>query len=404
MTTRIGVIAAVLLSTVATVCAQQDRFLLGSNAYEDGLYVEAAGHWLQSAEAGHGPSQFNLGILYEQALGVEQDFAEALRWYTLAAKNGVSDAAFSVANILLVGTQATPRSVDQAIYWYVQAADAGHADAQFKLGSMFIAGEDVPEDVATGVSWLELAAANHHVEATSLLRRLAEQHQGAVLGEDWLVQQNPDLFTVELYSAPTLAMAHEFVLVLELESAAVYASGADRYHVVVGTFDSDSAAKLAIEALPVALRARVPKVRRIGQIQQQLTQFDSAAVNGATADVSVEPLQGAAVSQQAVPAPPPIANVQVNDEAWIRSRDPDRYTAVLFSASDESNARSFVAKAGLAGGAIYQSSDGKFRVLGGLFENQQEAENAIARLPAQIKALSPRPAKFSNIFQEMVNQ
>jgi TPR repeat protein len=57
----------------------------------DGLpsdYV-AAGAWLTRAAAqSYGPAQFNLGLLYERGIGVEQDDRTALGWYVLAAENG----------------------------------------------------------------------------------------------------------------------------------------------------------------------------------------------------------------------------------------------------------------------------------------------------------------------------
>lgn len=394
----IRIFVFVCFLTTSTSGFSEDLFTLGTRAYEDGLFAEAADHWLAAAESGHGSAQFNLGILYEQGLGLSQDYAQALRLYTLAAKNGVVDAAFSVANILFVGTETTPRDIEKAVYWYLQAADAGHSGAQFSLGSMFIAGKDVAEDKETGVSWLELAASNHHIEATSLLRRLAEEQQNSVAGDDWLLSQDPALFTVELYSAPTLALIHEFVLALELEGSAVYASSPDRYHLVVGSFITEQAAADAIQQLPVVLRARIPKVYQFETIQAQLRSLDRPAVQSSDVQISQTTL-----SESKEPYAPPDLHesVSVNDEDWIKSRNPDRYTAVLFSAPDESVARTFAVKTGLEGGAIYKTQDGSFRVLAGLFENLQEAQNAISRLPSELQALSPRPMKFGSIFLDM---
>ena len=38
-----------------------------------------------AAEQGDAEAQFNLGLMYEQGQGITQDYAEALRWYRLAA-------------------------------------------------------------------------------------------------------------------------------------------------------------------------------------------------------------------------------------------------------------------------------------------------------------------------------
>jgi|GEM_PF-2147300 len=399
MTSRIKTLLAACLLFACNFGHAEDLFTLGTNAWGDGMYVEAAAHWQQSSTQGHGPSQFNLAILYEQGIGVEHDYVEALRLYTLAAKNGVVDAQFSLANILLQGTQQISKDLDQAIYWYVQAADSGHSDAQFRLGSIFVAGELVQRDIETGVSWLELAASNHHLEAESLLRRMADEQTSSVLDEAWLLDQDPQQFTVELYSAPTRELAFEFVIALDIQNAAVFSSSTDLHHVAAGQFRTQQQATDAIAALPVALRARLPKVRKLETIQELLSSQDRQSV---AVSQSLElPASDEAQSGDDLAT---VDAATVNDEQWIKSRNPDRYTAVLFSAVDQSQAMSFATSTGLQGGAIYQAIDGQFRVLGGLFENLVEAQEAISRLPSELRALSPQAVKFSHVFLEMVEK
>ncbi len=63
--------------------------------YYDGLQASLAGdhgaayrEWLTTAHAGHVESQYQLAILYEEGVGVPQNYVEAHRWYNLAAAQG----------------------------------------------------------------------------------------------------------------------------------------------------------------------------------------------------------------------------------------------------------------------------------------------------------------------------
>ncbi len=55
-------------------------------------YREAAGWFERAAKQGFPDSQYNLALLYEHGLGIEQDLARAYQWYVEAAKAGVKEA------------------------------------------------------------------------------------------------------------------------------------------------------------------------------------------------------------------------------------------------------------------------------------------------------------------------
>ncbi len=55
-------------------------------------YREAALWFSQAAEAGFADSQYNLALLYERGLGLEQDLSRAYYWYEAAAKAGDKEA------------------------------------------------------------------------------------------------------------------------------------------------------------------------------------------------------------------------------------------------------------------------------------------------------------------------
>nr|WP_213395103.1 tetratricopeptide repeat protein [Yoonia sp.] len=53
-----------------------------------------------------------------------------------------------------------PRDYAEAVRWYRLAADQGFSHAQYNLGWMYHNGQGVPQDYAEAVRWLRLAAAD----------------------------------------------------------------------------------------------------------------------------------------------------------------------------------------------------------------------------------------------------
>ncbi len=262
-------LALALLSVAPGVFAVTN-FDKGLDAYGDGLYREAARYWTEAARAGDARSRFNLAVLYEHGKGVEQDIETAVVWYRQAAKAGFADAQFSLANILMSGAGPVEKNVDEGLMWYLQAADAGHIQSQFIVGSILVDGELAPQDLVTATSWLKLASANGHMEAESLLHRLAKEREASVSGNDWILEQSPDAFTVELFQSPQRERATRFVQIVGLESATVYESADGIHHVLAGVFDSEQSARDAVGALPEPLRLRLPKVRQFDDILSSL--------------------------------------------------------------------------------------------------------------------------------------
>ena len=74
----------------------------------------------------------NLGIMYKQGNGVQEDCNTASKWFR-------------------------------------KSAEAGNTDAQFMLGVMYITGEGVKENSAKGLNWLQLSAQQGNKEALQSL-------------------------------------------------------------------------------------------------------------------------------------------------------------------------------------------------------------------------------------------
>jgi TPR repeat protein len=65
---------------------------------------------------------------YQDGTGVEQDYAEALRWYHLAADQGHADAQHNIGICYARGTGVAQDDAEAA-RWFRLAADQGHAGA-----------------------------------------------------------------------------------------------------------------------------------------------------------------------------------------------------------------------------------------------------------------------------------
>ena len=52
-------------------------------------YAEAVKWYRLAAEQGDADAQYNLGVMYDNGQGVPQDYAEAVKWYRLAAEQGL---------------------------------------------------------------------------------------------------------------------------------------------------------------------------------------------------------------------------------------------------------------------------------------------------------------------------
>ena len=86
-------------------------FQAGLDAVDRGDYDTALKEWRPLAEQGEADAQHNLGIMYHQGKGVPQDYAEAAKWYRLAADQGLEKAA---KGLEVLEKEMTPAQLDEA--------------------------------------------------------------------------------------------------------------------------------------------------------------------------------------------------------------------------------------------------------------------------------------------------
>ncbi len=132
--------------------------------YENGKYTEAVKWYRKAVEAGNADAMYRLGEAYEDGEGVEEDEAEAVKWYREAVKGyrkaaeaGNADAMNSLGEAYRDG-KGVEEDEAEAVEWYRKAAEAGNADAMNSLGDAYENGEGVEEDEAEAVKWYRKAA------------------------------------------------------------------------------------------------------------------------------------------------------------------------------------------------------------------------------------------------------
>ena len=147
-------------------------FFDGINATRD--YAQAAKWFRLAARQQNARAQFCLGVMYDAGLGVAQNQAEAVNWYRRAAQQGLASAQLNLGVAYSQG-QGVLKSDADAIKWFRLAADQGQSQAQFNLALMYAKGEGAAQDFVEAYRWARLSADQGHEQARALAQKLSEK-------------------------------------------------------------------------------------------------------------------------------------------------------------------------------------------------------------------------------------
>ena len=166
-------VLAVVVSLLAAPAVAQDREKgVEANARDD--YAAALIELRPLAERGDADAQTNLAIMFENGLGVPQDYTEAVKWYQRAAEQGHVGAQNNLGVIYGNG-RGVPQDHAEAVKWYQLAAEQGVAQPQDNLGVMYENGHGVPQDFVRAHMWFNLAAAQGLAPAVEHRDNLAKR-------------------------------------------------------------------------------------------------------------------------------------------------------------------------------------------------------------------------------------
>ena len=109
------------------------------------------------AEHGDSTAPLNLGQMYDNGLGVPQDYVEAVKWYSRAADQGDTEAQALLGTMYARGLGVS-RDFEAAVKWFRQSADRGYPGGLEGLGIMYEYGRGVSMDNVQAYKWYSLAA------------------------------------------------------------------------------------------------------------------------------------------------------------------------------------------------------------------------------------------------------
>jgi TPR repeat protein len=119
--------------------------------------AEAVKYFTEAAKAGLPAAQNNLAICLQTGNGTPVDRPEAVKWLQKAAEQGLADAQKNLGYAYAHG-QGVAADYKQAVYWYEKAAKQGEARAEFWMGVACLQGSGVEKDVRTAIEWFHKSA------------------------------------------------------------------------------------------------------------------------------------------------------------------------------------------------------------------------------------------------------
>ena len=173
--------AFAILLLLGVVTAAAADFEAGVAAASKGDYQAARREWEPLAAAGHRDAEFNLGLLYENGLGVPADPAKAAYWYEKAAEQNDAVAAAYLAEMHAKGL-GLPADDVKALEWYRRAAELGHPASQYNVGLFYAFGRGVEPSDIEAYAWMTVAFENG-APKTEVRDKLARHMSAAHLAE-----------------------------------------------------------------------------------------------------------------------------------------------------------------------------------------------------------------------------
>ena len=138
--------------------------------YKDAKRYDKALDWYhRGARQGCPTCEHNIGHIYSDGHGVEQNIDTALEWYTKSAEKGHASAQNNVG-----GVHRKKGQHEEAFKWFMKAANQGDIYAGYNLGICYENGNGVKRNVPEAVKWFTKAAEKGHPRAAENARRLID--------------------------------------------------------------------------------------------------------------------------------------------------------------------------------------------------------------------------------------
>jgi TPR repeat protein len=107
---------------------------------------------LTKADTGNAESQYKLGKMYTEGVGISIDYTRATKAFESAAQQGYAKAEYNLGLNYYEGT-GVKRNRKTAYKWFKAAAEQGDPAAQYYLGKMYASGSGVKQNYTTSLEW-----------------------------------------------------------------------------------------------------------------------------------------------------------------------------------------------------------------------------------------------------------
>jgi TPR repeat protein len=113
----------------------------------------------------------NLGLLYQEAHGVPQDYAQAIKFFQKSCDLGGADGCADLGNAYWRGYGAEHNNA-QAVYWNTRSCDAGSGAGCTNLGSLYRVGNGVDIDLKKARELMQKGCALGNVSGCARLKEM----------------------------------------------------------------------------------------------------------------------------------------------------------------------------------------------------------------------------------------
>ena len=167
-----------------------EAYYLGREGVEQN-FAEAARWYHKLAQQGDVRAQTTLGLMYSRGYGVKKDPQAANRWWSFAAAANDPGAQYNLG-LSYANGDGVPQDYVQAAKWYDKAAQRTHVQAQHNLGMLYYEGKGVAKDPLRAYFWVKVAALQGDDLAQESLKRVragmsADQvRQAEEQAEEWM--------------------------------------------------------------------------------------------------------------------------------------------------------------------------------------------------------------------------
>lgn len=167
-----------------------EMYYVGRGGVEQN-FAEAARWYEKLAKQGDARAQTSLGLMYARGYGVPKNLETARRWWSFAASQNDPGAQFNLGLIYSRG-EGVAEDLPQAAQWYNRAAVRGHVQAQHNLGMLYHGGLGVERDPVRAYYWVKVAALQGDDVAQDSLKVVAQGmsadqiRQAEEQAEEWM--------------------------------------------------------------------------------------------------------------------------------------------------------------------------------------------------------------------------